>query len=127
MGAQPENGLRAGGKNVAVIGVTPPGFQFPGDTGTVLNIFSARLAQLCVPLALTPQTPSARSTHCLEAIPNALNDLHILLRREEASLLITKYAALGTANSVAAAKHHRAAEWATKPLLMPVLAAFAPR
>jgi len=68
MGAQSENGLRAGGKNVAVIGVTPPGFQFPGDTRTVLNIFTAPLAQLCVPLALTPQTPSARSTHCLEAI-----------------------------------------------------------
>jgi uncharacterized membrane protein YhhN len=34
------------------------------------------------------------------------------------------YAALGAANSVAAAKHSRAAEWVTKPLLMPVLAAF---
>jgi uncharacterized membrane protein YhhN len=35
------------------------------------------------------------------------------------------YAALGIANSAAAAKRSRAGEWATKPLLMPVLAAFA--
>ena len=35
------------------------------------------------------------------------------------------YAALGIANSVSAAKRFRAGEWATKPLLMPVLAAFA--
>jgi len=42
-----------------------------------------------------------------------------------ASVLAGLYAALGIANSVAAAKRYRAAEWATKPLLMPVLAAFA--
>ncbi len=35
------------------------------------------------------------------------------------------YAVLGIANSVSAAKRFRAGEWATKPLLMPVLAAFA--
>lgn len=35
------------------------------------------------------------------------------------------YAALGIANSAAAAKRFRAGEWATKPLLMPVLTAFA--
>ncbi|MCW2935687.1 MAG: YhhN family [Actinomycetia bacterium] len=33
--------------------------------------------------------------------------------------------ALGIANSASAAKHSRAGVWATKPLLMPVLAAFA--
>jgi uncharacterized membrane protein YhhN len=35
------------------------------------------------------------------------------------------YAALGIANSASAAKRFRTGEWATKPLLMPVLAAFA--
>ena len=40
-------------------------------------------------------------------------------------MLAGLYAALGIANSVSAVKRHRAAEWATKPLLMPVLAAFA--
>ncbi|HEY0937331.1 MAG TPA: lysoplasmalogenase [Trebonia sp.] len=34
------------------------------------------------------------------------------------------YAALGAANAVASAKRSRAGLWATKPLLMPVLAAF---
>jgi uncharacterized membrane protein YhhN len=42
-----------------------------------------------------------------------------------ASALAGLYAALGAANSVAAAKRLRAGELATKPLLMPALAAFA--
>jgi uncharacterized membrane protein YhhN len=40
-------------------------------------------------------------------------------------LLAGLYAALGVANSVSAAKRFRAGEWATKPLLMPVLTVFA--
>jgi uncharacterized membrane protein YhhN len=42
-----------------------------------------------------------------------------------ARVLAGLYAALGIANSASAAKRFRAGEWATKPLLMPVLAAFA--
>src|SRR5579862_5710894 len=42
-----------------------------------------------------------------------------------ASVLAGLYAALGVASSVSAAKRFRAGEVATKPLLMPVLAAFA--
>jgi putative ABC transport system permease protein len=56
------------GRNSTVVGVMPPGFQFPGDTGTVLNIFTAPAAQLWVPLALTPEAWSARSAHYLEVI-----------------------------------------------------------
>jgi putative ABC transport system permease protein len=56
------------GSNSTVIGVMPPGFHFPGDTGTVLNIFTAPPAQLWVPLALTPKAWSARSSHYLEVI-----------------------------------------------------------
>jgi len=56
------------GQNVTVIGVMPPNFQFPGDTGTVLNIFTAPPAQLWVPLALTPEVWSQRSSHYLEVI-----------------------------------------------------------
>jgi uncharacterized membrane protein YhhN len=41
-----------------------------------------------------------------------------------AGALAGLYAALGIANSASAAKRFRAGEWATKPLLMPVLAAF---
>jgi len=48
-----------------------------------------------------------------------------LTGRARASALAGLYAALGIANSAAAAKRSRAAQWATKPLLMPVLAAFA--
>jgi uncharacterized membrane protein YhhN len=48
-----------------------------------------------------------------------------LTARARARVLAGLYAALGTANSALAAKRSRAGEWATKPLLMPVLAAFA--
>src|ERR1700733_538067 len=48
-----------------------------------------------------------------------------LTPRARARALAGMYAALGIANSVLAAKRFRAGEWATKPLLMPVLAAFA--
>lgn len=56
------------GRNLTVIGVMPPNFQFPGDTGTVLNIFTAPAAQVWVPLALTPQQWNERSAHYLEVI-----------------------------------------------------------
>jgi len=56
------------GSNFTVIGVMPPGFQFPGDTGTILNIFTAPSAQLWVPLALTPKAWTERSSHYLQVI-----------------------------------------------------------
>ncbi len=56
------------GGNFMVVGVMPPGFQFPGDTGTVLNIFTAPAAQVWVPLALTPQQWNQRSSHYLQVI-----------------------------------------------------------
>jgi uncharacterized membrane protein YhhN len=48
-----------------------------------------------------------------------------LTGRARARVLAGLYAALGIANSVSAAKRLRAGELATKPLLMPALAAFA--
>jgi uncharacterized membrane protein YhhN len=48
-----------------------------------------------------------------------------LTARARARLLAGLYAALGAVNSASAAKGSRAGVWATKPLLMPVLAAFA--
>ncbi len=56
------------GRTSTVVGVMPPAFRFPGDTGTVLNIFTAPAAQLWVPLVLTPEAWSARSAHYLEVI-----------------------------------------------------------
>jgi len=56
------------GRNFTVVGVMPLHFQFPGDTGTVLNIFTAPAAQVWVPLALTPQQWNERSAHYLEVI-----------------------------------------------------------
>lgn len=47
-----------------------------------------------------------------------------LTARARAGTLAGLYAALGIANSASAAKRLRAAEWATKPPLMPILAAF---
>jgi uncharacterized membrane protein YhhN len=51
--------------------------------------------------------------------------MHRLTGRARARGLAGLYAALGIASSVSAGKRFRAGEWATKPLLMPVLAAFA--
>jgi len=48
-----------------------------------------------------------------------------LTARARARALAGLYAALGIANSASAAKRFRTGQWATKPLLMPVLAAFA--
>jgi uncharacterized membrane protein YhhN len=48
----------------------------------------------------------------------------MLSARARTRALAGLYAALGVANSASAAKRFRAGEWATKPLLMPVLAAF---
>ncbi|TVZ04986.1 lysoplasmalogenase [Trebonia kvetii] len=48
-----------------------------------------------------------------------------LTGRARARALAGLYAALGIANSAAAANRFRTGEWATKPLLMPVLTAFA--
>jgi uncharacterized membrane protein YhhN len=48
-----------------------------------------------------------------------------LTDRAHARVLAGLYAALSVANSASAARRFRAGEWATKPLLMPVLAAFA--
>ena len=56
------------GRSCAVIGVMPAGFQFPGNTGTVLNVYTAPPAQLWVPLALTPVAWSQRSSHFLQVI-----------------------------------------------------------
>src|SRR5262249_40216146 len=56
------------GEDFTVVGVMPPGFQFPGDTGTVLNIFTAPPAQVWVPLALTPRQWGARSSHYLSVV-----------------------------------------------------------
>jgi putative ABC transport system permease protein len=56
------------GRDFTVVGVMPSSFQFPGDTGTVLNIFTAPRAQAWVPLALTPQEWKARSSHYLSVI-----------------------------------------------------------
>ena len=56
------------GRDFTVVGVMPPAFRFPGDTGTILNIFTAPAAQVWVPLALTPRQWSARSNHYLQVI-----------------------------------------------------------
>jgi putative ABC transport system permease protein len=56
------------GRNCTVVGVMPPGFQFPGNTGTILNIYTAPPAQVWVPLALSPVAWSQRSSHFLQVI-----------------------------------------------------------
>jgi putative ABC transport system permease protein len=67
--------ITVSGRSCTVIGVMPPGFAFPGDTGTVLRIYTQPAAQLWVPLALDAKTWAVRSDHYLSVIarlkPNA--------------------------------------------------------
>jgi uncharacterized membrane protein YhhN len=51
--------------------------------------------------------------------------VHRLTARAGARALAGLYAGLGVASSASAAKRFRAGQWATKPLLMPALVAFA--
>jgi len=60
--------LTVDGRKCTVIGVMPPGFVFPGDTGTVLQIYTSPPAQLWVPLALDANSWRARSDHYLSVI-----------------------------------------------------------
>jgi len=48
--------ITVNGRNCTVIGVMPPGFIFPGDTGTVSKIYTWPAARLWVPLALNART-----------------------------------------------------------------------
>src|SRR5262245_989098 len=56
------------GSTFDVVGVMPPGFQFPGDTGTILGVYFDPPAELWVPLGLSSREWQRRSDHYLEAI-----------------------------------------------------------
>jgi putative ABC transport system permease protein len=56
------------GSSFDVVGVMPPGFQFPGDTGTILGNYFDPPAELWVPLGLPSREWNKRSDHYLEAI-----------------------------------------------------------
>ncbi len=60
--------ITVNGRACTVIGVMPPGFVFPGDTGTVLKIYTSPPARLWVPLALDAETWAVRSDHYLSVI-----------------------------------------------------------
>jgi predicted permease len=60
--------ITVNGRNCTVIGVMPPGFIFPGDTGTVSKIYTWPAARLWVPLALNARTWAERSDHYLSVI-----------------------------------------------------------
>jgi putative ABC transport system permease protein len=60
--------ITVNGRACTVIGVMPPDFVFPGDTGTVLQVHTSPPARLWVPLALDPETWAVRSDHYLSVI-----------------------------------------------------------
>jgi len=60
--------ITVNGRACTVIGVMPPGFVFPGDTGTVQKIYTSPPARLWVPLALDAKTWAVRSDHYLSVI-----------------------------------------------------------
>jgi putative ABC transport system permease protein len=60
--------ITVNGRACTVIGVMPPGFVFPGDTGTVQRIYTWPPARLWVPLALDAKTWAVRSDHYLSVI-----------------------------------------------------------
>src|SRR5437867_2092721 len=55
-------------RNVTVVGVMPPGCQFPGGTGKILGLYTNKPAELWVPLALDANTWNQRSSHYLQTI-----------------------------------------------------------
>src|SRR5262249_10950470 len=64
-GGNPEivgTNIEIDGLNYQVTGVMPAGFQFPGDTGTLLGVFTNPRAECWVPLALTANAQIARSS-----------------------------------------------------------------
>ncbi len=56
------------GKSYSVVGIMPPGFEFPGGTGLILDSYSSPPADLWVPLALTPAELRQRSAHYLQVV-----------------------------------------------------------
>jgi len=71
--------ITVNGRACTVIGVMPPGFVFPGDTGTVQKIYTSPPAQLWVPLALDPETWAVRSDHYLSVIARLKQ--HVTIRQ----------------------------------------------
>ncbi len=55
-------------RNVSVVGVMPPGCQFPGGTGKIPGAYTNKAAELWVPLALDVEAWNRRSSHYLQAI-----------------------------------------------------------
>jgi len=69
--------IAVNGRDCTVIGVMPPGFNFPGDTGTVLKIHTWSSAQLWVPLALDAGTWAVRSDHYLSVVARLKPDVSL--------------------------------------------------
>ncbi len=55
------------GKNMAIVGVMPAAFRFPGGMGTI-NKFTPQPADVWMPLALSPEQLADRSSHSALAI-----------------------------------------------------------
>jgi putative ABC transport system permease protein len=56
------------GRSHSIVGIMPPGFQFPGGTGVILNLFSHPAAELWVPLSISPESLNQRSAHSHQVI-----------------------------------------------------------
>src|SRR5581483_5100479 len=57
------------GTGYTVVGIMPPGFQFPGGSGTIGNTtFAPQPADVWLPLALTPNLLAARSSHSNQVV-----------------------------------------------------------
>ena len=56
------------GRPSTVVGVMPPGFVFPGESGAIGGGAPPPRAELWVPLALSPQQRNQRSSHSLRAV-----------------------------------------------------------
>ena len=60
--------IRVDGRASTVVGVMPPGFVFPGDTGAIDGGAPPPRAEMWVPLALTPAERAQRSSHSLRVV-----------------------------------------------------------
>jgi putative ABC transport system permease protein len=81
------NTITLDGRDVTIIGVMPPGFQFPGATGTVLKTFTAPAADLWIPLVLDQETLNQRSSHSLSVIARLKPGISVSQATQEMSAI----------------------------------------
>jgi putative ABC transport system permease protein len=113
-------------RKCVVIGVMPPGFVFPGNTGTT-GIFTKPIAHLWMPLALTAEAWSARSDHYLSVIARLKPNVTMAQANAEMNTieqrLVKRYPNEFMGSDVKFVPLHQQVESGLRPVLLVLLGA----